>query len=151
MNVAVTVVSVLMVRVQDPVPAQAPFQPTKEEPLAGSAVRVNTVPGVTDCEQVAPQLMIPAGALVIVPGPDLVTESVTGVRVVVTGVRVVLNVAVTVVAAVTVMAQEPVPEQAPLQPANVEPAAGAAVRVSGVPAVTDSEQSAPQLMPRECR
>ena len=50
LNVAVTVVSVLMVRVQDPVPAQAPFQPTKEEPLAGSAVRVNTVSRVTDLQ-----------------------------------------------------------------------------------------------------
>jgi hypothetical protein len=85
LNVAVTVVSVLTVRVQDPVPAQAPFQPRKEEPLAGSAVRVNTVPGVTDCEQTAPQLM-PAGVPVTVlpvtvpePGPDLMTESVTGV------------------------------------------------------------------------
>ena len=82
MNVAVTVVSVLTVRVQDPVPAQAPFQPKKEEPLAGAAVRVNTVPDVTDCEQTAPQSM-PAGVPVTVlpvtvpePGPDLVTESV---------------------------------------------------------------------------
>ena len=86
LNVAVTVVSVLTVRVQDPVPAQAPFQPKKEEPLAGSAVRVNTVPDVTDCEQTAaPQLMsagVPVTVLPVTvpePGPDLVTESVTGV------------------------------------------------------------------------
>ena len=62
-----------------------------------------------------------------------------------------MNVAVTVVAALTVTAQVPVPEQAPLQPANVEPAAGVAVRVRAVPAVTDCEQVAPQLMPGECR
>jgi hypothetical protein len=54
-----------------------------------------------------------------------------------------LNVAVTVDAAVTV--QVPVPEQAPLQPAKEEPAAGVAVRV--VPCVTDCEQVVPQLMP----
>ena len=58
-----------------------------------------------------------------------------------------LNVAVTVVAALTVTVQVPVPEHAPLQPANVEPPAGVAVRVSAVPAVTDCEHVAPQLMP----
>ncbi len=41
--------------------------------------------------------------------------------------------AVTEVAAVTVTAQVAVPEQAPLQPAKEEPAAGVAVRVMGVP------------------
>ena len=58
-----------------------------------------------------------------------------------------LNVAVTVVAAPTVTVQGPVPVQAPFQPANVEPAAGSAVRISRVPAVTGSEQSAPQVIP----
>jgi hypothetical protein len=43
--------------------------------------------------------------------------------------------AVTVVAAVIVSGQLPVPEQAPLQPANVEPPAGVAVNVTGVPLV----------------
>ena len=58
-----------------------------------------------------------------------------------------MNVAVTVDAAVTVTAQEPVPEQAPLQPAKDEPAAGAAVSVTVVPEVTDCEHVAPQLIP----
>ena len=44
-----------------------------------------------------------------------------------------LNVAVTDRAALMVTAQLPVPEQAPLQPANVEPPAGAAVSVTFVP------------------
>ena len=54
--------------------------------------------------------------------------------------------AVTVVAALTVTTQLPVPEQAPLQPAKADPVAGVAVRVSVVPAVTDCEQVVPQLI-----
>jgi hypothetical protein len=74
------------------------------------------------------------------PEPALlfVTDSVTGTR---------LKVAVAVVAALTVTAHVPVPEQAPLQPAKDEPAAGVAVRVMAVPGVTDCEQAVPQLMP----
>ena len=80
LNVAVTDVAPLTVTAQVPVPEQAPLQPAKEEPGAGVAVRVMAVPGVTDCEHVAPQL-IPAGLLVTEPEPAplLVTESVTGV------------------------------------------------------------------------
>jgi hypothetical protein len=100
---------------------------------------VSWAPGVTDSLQSPPQVM-PLGELVTVPVPVplFVTESVTGAR---------LNVAVTEVAAFTVTAQLAVPEQAPLQPAKVEPAAGAAVSVSWDPGVTDSLQSAPQEMP----
>jgi hypothetical protein len=139
LKVAVTEVAALTVTAHVPVPEQAPLQPAKEEPAAGEAVSVIAVPGVTDCEQVAPQLM-PAGLLVTVPepAPALVTDRVTGSR---------LNVAVTEVAALTVTTQVPVPEQAPLQPAKEDPAAGEAVRVMAVPGVTDCEQVAPQLMP----
>src|SRR6185436_8235767 len=139
LKVAVTEVVALTVTAQVPVPEHAPLQPAKEEPAAGVAVRVIPVPGVTDCEQVAPQL-IPAGLLLTapVPVPVLVTENVTGTR---------ANVAVTEVAALTVTAQLPVPEHAPLQPANDEPAAGVAVRVIAVPGVIDCEQVAPQVMP----
>ena len=59
-----------------------------------------------------------------------------------------MKVAVTVVAAETVTVQVPVPEQPPpVQPLKVEPAAGAAVRVTVVPLVKLAEQVAPQLMP----
>jgi len=59
-----------------------------------------------------------------------------------------LKLAVTVVATLTVTAQVPVPEHTPpLQPVNVEPAAGAAVRVTAAPGVNDCEQLAPQLIP----
>ena len=59
-----------------------------------------------------------------------------------------MKVAVTEVAAVIVTVQVPVPVQpAPLQPVKVEPAAGAAVRVTTVPLVKEVEQVAPQAMP----
>jgi len=59
-----------------------------------------------------------------------------------------MKVAVTEVAAFIVTLQVPVPVQPPpLQPVNVEPAAGAAVRVTTVPVVKEVEQVAPQEMP----
>jgi hypothetical protein len=78
LNVALTVVAALTVTAQVPVPEQAPLQPANVDPATEVAVRVSAVPAVTDCEQVAPQLM-PAGVPVTVPEPDpfLVTESVT--------------------------------------------------------------------------
>jgi len=69
---------VLTVTVQGPVPRQLdPVQPAKDEPAAGVAVRVTTVPLANDTEQLVPQL-IPAGLLVTVPDPDplLLTVSV---------------------------------------------------------------------------
>src|SRR5438094_8460077 len=58
------------------------------------------------------------------------------------------NVALTVVAALTVTVQVPVPEQLPpLQPAKVEPAAGAAVSVTEVPLANAAAQVVPQEMP----
>ena len=117
-----------------------PVQPAKDEPAAAVAVRVRTVPGDTDSEQVAPQLMpagLPVPVTVPAPVPLFVTDSVTGSR---------LKVAVTEAGAVTV--QVPVPEQPPPdQPAKDEPAAAVAVKVRTVPGDTDSEQVAPQLMP----
>ena len=47
-----------------------------------------------------------------------------------------------------VTAQVPVPVQPPpLQPVNVEPAAGVAVKVTAVPLANAAEQVAPQAMP----
>ena len=127
--------------VQVPVPVQPPpLQPVNVEPAAGVAVKVTAVPLANAAEQVAPQEM-PAGALetVPVPAPAFVTVSVKGCRV---------NVAVTDVAALIVTVQVPVPVQPPpLQPVNVEPAAGVAVRVTAVPLAKAAEQVAPQEMP----
>ena len=77
LNVAVTGVAALTVTTQVTVPEHGALQPAKVEPFAAVAVRVTAVPGVTDCEQVDPQLR-PAGVLVTVPEPEpfLPTESV---------------------------------------------------------------------------
>ena len=90
--------------------------------------------------------MIPAGELTTVPLPVPVfpIRSVYRPAVVVAAV----NVAVTEVAPLTVTAHVPVPPHPPpLQPANVEPDAGVAVRVTVVPAGTDWLQSEPQVIP----
>ena len=58
------------------------------------------------------------------------------------------NVAVTVVAALSVTVQVPVPEQPPpLQPEKVEPAAGVAVKVMAVPLANDAAHVVPHEMP----
>jgi hypothetical protein len=56
-----------------------------------------------------------------------------------------LNVAVQVRA--TVMLTTPVLQPVPLQPAKVEPEAGAGVKVTEVPLLNSAEQVLPQLMP----
>jgi hypothetical protein len=138
-KVAVTERAALIVTVQVPVPVQAPLQPVNVEPVAGAAVKAITVPLENEAEHVAPQEM-PAGVLVTVPAPlpDLVT-----VRVKVFSAKV----AVTERAALIVTVQVLVPVQAPLQPVKVEPVAGAAVKVTMVPAVNEAEQVVPQEMP----
>jgi hypothetical protein len=69
-NVAVTVVSVLTVAWQVPVPLQPPpDHPVKWEPDAAAAVSVTCVPELKAFEQLPPQL-IPDGELVTVPVPE---------------------------------------------------------------------------------
>lgn len=58
-----------------------------------------------------------------------------------------LNVAVTEAAAVTVRLHAPVPLHPPDQPANVEPALGAALSVTAVPLGKLALHVCPQLMP----
>ena len=136
-----TVVPALSVTVQVPVPEQPPpLQPVKVEPAAGAAVKVTAVPLANAAEHVAPQEM-PAGALVTVPVPVPLglTDSVKVCT---------AKVAVTVVAALSVTEQVPVPEQLPpLQPVKVEPAAGAAVKVTAVPLANAAAQVVPHETP----
>src|SRR5882724_5497059 len=58
-----------------------------------------------------------------------------------------VNVAVTPRAALIVMLQAPVPVQLPLQPLKIEPAAGAAVKVTAVPLAYAAAQLVPHEMP----
>src|SRR5438105_695564 len=76
LKVAVTDWFAFMVRVQVPVPLQAPDQPAKNAPLAGVAVSLTLVPELNDALHVGAQL-IPVGLLVTVPVevPASCTES----------------------------------------------------------------------------
>src|SRR5215470_8726910 len=140
-NVALTLWAALIVTVQVlVVPVQPPpLQPVNVEPAVGVAVKVTAVPVVKDVEHVVPQ-EIPAGALVTVPVPvpALVTVRAKDDC---------TKLAVTEVAAVTATVQVPVPVQPPLQPVNVESAAGAAVKVTAVPLANVAEHELPQEMP----
>ncbi len=134
-----TVVALVIVRVQVPVPEHPPLQPENVEPLLGTAARVTDVPVLNPNEQVTPQL-IPAGVLVTVPEP--VPLGVT--------VKVTPNakVAVTDVALFMGTVQAPVPVQAPpLQPVKVEPLSATAVKVTEVPVARVVGQVEPQLIP----
>src|SRR5438093_267706 len=134
-------VAALSVTLQVPVPEQPPpLQPVKVEPAAGAAVKVTAVPVANAAEHVGPQEM-PAGALVTVPVPVPLGLTVS-VKVCTA------KVAVTVVAALSVTVQVPVPVQPPpLQPVNVDPAAGVAVKVTAVPLAYVAEQFPPHEMP----
>jgi hypothetical protein len=140
-NVAVTEVTPLPLTVHAPVPLQpAPLQPAKVEPAAGFAVRVTGVPAEYVAKQVLPHWM-PAGLLTMLPAtsPALLTaiDLVAAV-----------NAAATATRALPAMVQGPVPAQPPpFQPVNVEPAAGVALSVTGVPAGYDAVQSLPHRMP----
>lgn len=141
-NVAVTMVATPTVwTMQVPVPEQPPpLQPLNVEPVAGMAVKVTALPLANAAEHVAPQ-EIPAGLLVTLPVPAPVGLTVS-VKVCTA------KVAVTVVAAPSVTTQVPVPVQPPpFQPVKVEPAAGAAVRVTAVPLANGPAHAAPHEMP----
>jgi hypothetical protein len=126
-NVALTVVAAVSVIEQVPVPEQPPpDQSANVEPLAGLAVKTTVVPLLYGSEQSVPQL-IPAGFEVTTPVPDpaLLTVRVRWMSV---------NVAVTVVAVLTVTTHMPVPlHPPPDQPVNVEPVLADAVNVTLVP------------------
>ena len=141
LNVAVTARAAVIDTAQVPVPVQAPLQPAKVEPLAAAAVSVTEVPLAKFALQVAPQLMPPV-LDVTVPEPEPVLLTVNAKVVVL-----LLKVAVTERAAVIDTVQLPVPVHAPLQPANVEPLAAAAVSDTDVPLLKFALQVLPQLTP----
>lgn len=129
LNVAVTARAAVMATVHVVVvPVQAPLQPANTEPAAGAAVSVTDAPLLNAKLHSVPQL-IPAGDEVTLPVP-LPARVTVAVNVVVPDV---LNVAVTARATVIETVHVLVPVQAPLQPANVEPLAAAAVSVTDAP------------------
>src|SRR5258706_3908322 len=125
---AVAVTAELIVRLQLPVPEQAPLQPVKVEPAFGVAMRVMTVFARRSEKQALPQSN-PAGFEVTRPAPVpalvIVSDGVPPVDA--------AKVAVTLLAALRVTLQLPVPEHAPLQPGKVEPPLGVAVSDTTVP------------------
>jgi len=119
---AVTDFAAVMVTEQVPVPVQAPVQPVKVDPVDGAAVKVTEVLSHMVSVQSAPQ-SIPVPDTVPLPVPDLATVRTYWFL---------EKMALTDVAAVMVTVQVPVPVQAPVQPAKVEPVVAAAVKVTAV-------------------
>src|ERR1044072_9350313 len=72
-KVAVTVLLLVSVNMQSPVPVQpASLQPVKRQPASACAVNVTGVPTGYECEHVAPQSM-PPSPLVTLPLPSFDT------------------------------------------------------------------------------
>src|SRR5258708_31016478 len=124
------------------VPEQAPDQALNVELESAVAVRRTRVPSVKLATQVAPQSM-PVGLLVTVPWPVplLVTVSVC----VTTNSKLAVQVKSSWLT--TTLAAAVVPEQAPLQPANLEPAPADAMSITVPPATNAPLQVAPPAVP----
>ena len=135
-NVAVTLRAAVIDTVHAPRPVQSPDQPVNDEPASGDAVSVTVAPWANVSLQMKPQA-IPAGddETEPLPVPAFATDSALNAT---------ENVAVTLFAASIVNVHEPVPEHAPLQPANVELASGVAVSVTTSPSSNAATHAAPQ-------
>lgn len=129
LNVAVTLRAAVIESTHPPVPLHAPLQPANAEPLLAAALSVTDVPLAKFEVHALPQL-IPPGDEVTVPAPEPIFVTLSG-----NDVAVLLNVAVTERATVIETMHAPVPVQAPLHPAKVEPLAAEAVRDTDVPLV----------------
>lgn len=140
LKVALTDCAEFIVTLQAPVPLQAPPQPANVEPQSGAAAKLTTVPLAKLAEHVVPQ-EIPEGVLVTAPVPVPLLDTVR-----VKDPAFAVKVAATDLAASMVTLQAPVPVQAPLQPANVEPESGVAVRFT-VPLSKLAEHVVPQEIP----
>lgn len=137
-NLAVTDFLASTVTTQAFRPLHAPDHFTNRQPLFGFLAKVTTVPSSKLPLQSDPHL-IPAGLLVMVPLPLLVTDSLKdgGEKVVVTVVG----------ASISIVHSEPEPTHASPQPPTTEPASATAVRVTVLPERNVSEQATPQSSP----
>src|SRR5580704_2584817 len=118
-KLADTLCAAFMVTVQVPTPLHAPLHPAK----------LNTAPAVKFALQVGELQLNPAGDVLTVPEPAMLTESAK------LGVVPFLKVALTVSFAFIATVQPPVPLHAPPQPVKLYPVAGDAVSVTAVPEV----------------
>jgi hypothetical protein len=123
-----------------PVPEHTPPHPRNDEPGSGVAVRVTCVPRSNGALHAPPQSM-PEGDEVTRPFPARAT--VRSWR----GGGGGENVAVTDFGPLIESPQEPVPEHAPLQPPNDQPAAGVAESVTLLPVSKLAEHDEPQSIP----
>jgi hypothetical protein len=140
-NRALTFRASLIVTVHVVTPLHASPHPMKTEAALGCAVSVTTVSLVKSQAQMSPQ-SIPAGLDLTMPRPWPTSILHT------VNVNATLNVAVTLVAALTVMVHVvDWPAQAPLQPLKTEPALGCAVSVTTVPLIYGAAHVLPQSMP----
>jgi LEA14-like dessication related protein len=138
---ALTDFAASIMTLQPPVPLQAPLQPANVEPESGVAVKLTTVPLAKFAEHVVPQ-EIPGGELATVPVPVPLFATVR-----VKGAELAVKFALTDFAASMVTLHAPVPLQAPLQPANVEPESGVAVKLTTVLLAKLAEHVVPQEIP----
>jgi len=130
------------VRLQPAVPVQPPLHPAKVSFVAGVSLNATTLFGAKLAEHVvvavAEQVM-PAGLLVTVPVPAPASATVTATP----G----LKAAATLVAADTVTAHAPAPEQPPLHPPKYWPEAGVSLSETCVPGAKFAEHVVGQLIP----
>src|SRR5579862_2960799 len=131
-----------MVSLHGSVPVHAPDQPANVDCGPAVAVRVVCADGEYWNEHAVPQSMWPSAEVTApVPLPASATTSESSSP----------NDACTVVSAVAVNVHAPVPVQpSPVQPRNVDPAAGAAVSVTTVPGANEPMHVVPQSMPAGC-
>jgi hypothetical protein len=137
-NVAVTVFAAFMLTVQVlPELLVHPLQLWSDEPAEAVAVNTTLLSRSKSALQVEPQF-IPAGdeVTVPVPAPAFVIVSCVGT----------MNEAVTDLLVLIGIVQLPVPEQAPPQPTNVNPAPAFALRVAVPPQLYVALQVVPQLI-----
>ena len=117
-------------------PWHAPRHSSNFHPLSGYAIGCTSLPAGKLAVQVLPQ-SIPAGELPTTPLPTVLTDRVKSCT----------KLAVTVVLAVGVMTQVPVPLHPPPQPAKVKPLNGISLSPIWVPTAKFALQVEPHAMP----
>jgi hypothetical protein len=115
----------------------------------GTVTDGGTVADALLLERVTTTLAVAAPVSVTAPVVEFPPITLVGLRVIEESAAggLELKVALTDFAASMVTLQAPVPLQAPLQPANVKPESGAAVKLTTVPLAKSAEQLVPQEIP----